>query len=99
MGAHIIELHTGAYCDAMQAGHSAEASRHLQLLRDAARDAAAAGIEVHAGHGLGFGNVAAVAAIPEIVELQIGHFLIGEAIFSGLENAIRRMRELMDAAR
>ena len=99
VGTHIVELHTGAYCEAVQAGHSGDASRHLQLLRDAARDASAAGIEVHAGHGLSFDNVSAVAAIPDIVELQIGHFLIGEAIFIGLENAIRRMRELMDAAR
>jgi pyridoxine 5-phosphate synthase len=98
-GAHIIELHTGAYCEAAQAGNSAEVSRHLELLRQAALGAASAGIEVHAGHGLGFDNVAAVAAIPEITELQIGHFLIGEAVFTGLENAIRRIREVMDGAR
>jgi pyridoxine 5-phosphate synthase len=99
LGANIIELHTGAYCEAVQGKNSEEAGRQLNLLRSAAREAAAAGIEVHAGHGLAFDNVAAVAAIPQIVELQIGHFLVAEAVFIGLENAIRRMRELMDAAR
>lgn len=99
VGAQIIELHTGAYCEAVQAGNTAEARRQLDLLRSAAQGAAVSGIEVHAGHGLSFDNVSAIAAIPEIVELQIGHFLIGEAVFTGLENAIRRMRELMDAAR
>ncbi len=74
-------------------------NRLLAALRNAAGDAWRAGIEVHAGHGLSFDNVADVAAIPEVVELQIGHFLIGEAVFDGLENVIRRMRKLMDAAR
>jgi pyridoxine 5-phosphate synthase len=71
----------------------------LTALQNAAGKAAGAGVEVHAGHGLSFANVRPVAAIPEVIELQIGHFLIGEAVFIGLEHAIRRMRQLMDDAR
>lgn len=99
VGAGIVELHTGAYCNAADAGDSSRTMALLAALRQAAREAAGIGTEVHAGHGLGYGNVGAVAAIPEIVELQIGHFLIGEAVFSGLEAAIRQMRKLMDGAR
>lgn len=98
-GAEIVELHTGAYCNATEAGDSASATGLLGALRRAAGDAARLGLEVHAGHGLGFDNVGAVAAIPEISELQIGHFLIGEAVFVGLQEAIREMRRRMDAAR
>ncbi len=95
IGAPVVELHTGAYCEA-----EGEARvRLLQNLREAARFGVAQGLEVHAGHGLGFETVGPVAAIPEIRELNIGHFLIGEAIFSGLDAAIRRMRALMDEAR
>ena len=99
VGARIVELHTGAFCNASDAGDDAVSRRLLSELRRGASEAAALDLEVHAGHGLGYGNVAEVSAIPEIVELQIGHFLIGEAIFVGLENAIRRMRMLMDGAR
>jgi pyridoxine 5-phosphate synthase len=99
VGAKIVELHTGAYCNAVENGNDNEAAHLLDDLRRAASEASDLGLEVHAGHGLGFANVAPVAAIPEIVELQIGHFLIGEAVFTGLENAIRRMRKLMDDAR
>lgn len=99
IGAKIVELHTGAYCNAADAGDRGRAMEMLRALQRAAGEAAASGLEVHAGHGLGFGNVGPVAAIPEIVELQIGHFLIGEAVFSGLETAIRQMRKLMDDAR
>ena len=74
-------------------------SRELQRLADAAALAAKNGIEPHAGHGLTYDNVTPVAAIPQIAELNIGHFLIGEAIFVGLDASVRRMRELMDAAR
>jgi pyridoxine 5-phosphate synthase len=98
-GAQIVELHTGAYCNAVESGNTDRAAYLLENLRRAAHAAAAMGLEVHGGHGLGFENVAAVAAIPEISELQIGHFLIGEAVFVGLENAIRQMRKLMDDAR
>jgi pyridoxine 5-phosphate synthase len=95
LGAPVVELHTGAYCDA--AGPLR--ARELARLVAAAALAASRGLECHAGHGLGFDTVAPVAAIPTIVELNIGHFLIGEAIFTGLEGAIRRMRALMDEAR
>jgi pyridoxine 5-phosphate synthase len=99
LGAPIVELHTGAYHDAGLAGDKTAVVDHLEALRKGARDAARLGLEVHAGHGLTFDNVGAVAAIPEITELQIGHFLIGEAIFLGLETAIERMRAIMDEAR
>jgi len=95
LGAPVVELHTGAYCDARQV----ERSQHLDRIVQAARHAGAVGLECHAGHGLTFDTVAPVAALPEVVELNIGHFLIGEAIFGGLESAIKRMRALMDQAR
>jgi len=98
LGAQVVELHTGAYCVAVRE-RKADAGRLLETLRDGARQADALGLEVHAGHGIDYETVGAVAAIPEIAELNIGHFLIGEAIFTGLEPAIRRMRALMDAAR
>ena len=96
LGAPVVELHTGAYCDAET---EADRSAQLERLRDAARYGAGRGLEMHAGHGLSFDTVAPVAAMPEFHELNIGHFLIGEAIFSGLDSAIRRMRSLMDNAR
>jgi pyridoxine 5-phosphate synthase len=95
LGAPVVELHTGAYCQA----EGARAERELRRLVDAAAHAEAAGLECHAGHGLSFDTVAAVASIPTIVELNIGHFLIGEAIFGGLDSAIKRMRALMNKAR
>jgi pyridoxine 5-phosphate synthase len=98
VGADVVELHTGAYCLAVREG-SAQAPALLERLRSAAAQAARAGLEVHAGHGIDYETVGAVAAIPQVVELNIGHFLIGEAIFVGLEAAIVRMRRLMDAAR
>ncbi|MGY6410956.1 MAG: pyridoxine 5'-phosphate synthase [Alkalilacustris sp.] len=99
VGAAVVELHTGAYCDLLDEGRQAEAEAELARLRTAATQAAALGLEVHAGHGLAFHNVAPVAAIPEVVELNIGHFLIGEAVFLGLPAAIAEMRARMDAAR
>jgi pyridoxine 5-phosphate synthase len=99
VGAQVVELHTGAYCEAVRAGDADEAAFHLARLQTDARQAAELGLEVHAGHGIDYATVAAVAAIPEIAELNIGHFLIGESIFIGLDAAIRRMRTLMDAAR
>ena len=99
VGAQVVELHTGAYCDALRAGDAALASRRLFALEDGAFDALHRGLEVHAGHGIDFDSVAAVAAIPAVAELNIGHFLIGEAMFCGLPAAIARMRALMDAAR
>ncbi|MDG5495012.1 pyridoxine 5'-phosphate synthase [Niveispirillum sp. BGYR6] len=96
VGAPVVELHTGAYADA-PAGRAREAE--LARLVAGAAHAASIGLECHAGHGLSFENVAPIAAIPTIVELNIGHFLIGEAIFSGLAATLTEMRARMDAAR
>ena len=93
--APVIELHTGRYAELDGEAQSVE----LRRLADAAALAAKNGIEVHAGHGLTFDNVGPIAAIPQVRELNIGHFLIGEALFVGLDGAVRRMREDMDAAR
>jgi pyridoxine 5-phosphate synthase len=98
VGAQVVELTTGHYCDAVRDG-SPEAPALLARLRQVASQAAALGLEVHAGHGIDYRTVKAVAAIPEMMELNIGHFLIGEAIFTGLAPAIQRMRMLMDEAR
>ena len=95
LGAPVLELHVGRYAELEGEARAAE----LHRLADAAALAAKNGIEVHAGHGLTYDNVAAVAAIPQVRELNIGHFLIGEAIFVGLGESVRRMREAMDAAR
>jgi pyridoxine 5-phosphate synthase len=97
--AKAIELHTGAYCRAALKGDRDTTELELQRLIDCARLAAGEGQEVHAGHGLNYDNVSSVAAIPEIVELNIGHHLVGEAIFVGLYESVRRMRETIDAAR
>ena len=99
IGAPVIELHTGAYCDAHAEDRFDERDVELERLREMAAFAHSLGLEVHAGHGLTFDTVAPVAAFPEVIELNIGHFLVGEAIFSGLDSAIRRMRDLMDRAR
>jgi pyridoxine 5-phosphate synthase len=99
IGADIVELHTGAYCERALTGDADAVATEIERIARAARHAAAAGLEVHAGHGLTFNTVAAVARLPQVVELNIGHFLIGEAIFGGLSAAIRRMRVLMDEAR
>lgn len=96
LGAPVVELHTGAYCDAVS---GADRIRELDRIKAAAAHAAEIGLECHAGHGLTFETVGPVAAIETVVELNIGHFLIGEAIFSGLDSAIRRMRAAMDKAR
>ncbi|HRE43130.1 MAG TPA: pyridoxine 5'-phosphate synthase [Terricaulis sp.] len=96
LGAPVVELHTGAYAEAFAAG---EAAPVLQAIREAAAAGHAQGLEIHAGHGLNFENVGPIAAIPEIRELNIGHFLIGEAVFTGLAAAVTEMRRRMDAAR
>lgn len=96
LGVPVVELHTGAYCDAAE---GAPREAELARLVAAASEGAALGLEIHAGHGLTFDNVAPVAALPDVVELNIGHFLIGEAIFGGLASTIVRMRALMDRAR
>ena len=99
IGAQVIELHTGAYCDAHAEGRFDERDAELERLRDMSRFAHSLGLEVHAGHGLTYETVGPVAAFPELRELNIGHFLIGEAIFLGLVPAIQEMRHLMDEAR
>jgi pyridoxine 5-phosphate synthase len=99
IGAQVVELHTGAYCDAFRAGEQDRAEAILARLRDGAALAGSLGLEVHAGHGIDYATVTPIAAIPQLAELNIGHFLIGEAIFIGLAPAIQRMRALMDAAR
>ena len=99
LGADIVELHTGSYCDYVLDGETAKADAELQRLRKGAAHAAGLGLEVHAGHGLTYNTVKAFAAIPEIVELNIGHFLIGEGIFVGLDRAVSQMRALMADAR
>jgi len=99
IGAEVIELHTGAYCDAHADGLFEERDAELVRLCEMSTFAHSLGLEVHAGHGLTYDTVAPVAAIAEVRELNIGHFLIGEAIFLGLEPAIREMRTIMDEAR
>lgn len=95
LGADIVELHTGRYCEL----EGDERAGELKRIIEAAQATDELGLECHAGHGLTFETVIPVAAIPNVMELNIGHFLIGEAIFSGLDSAIRRMRSLMDKAR
>ena len=95
LGAPVVELHTGAYCDA----GGTQRGQQLERIIEAARWTEKLGLECHAGHGLTFDTVAAVAAIAAVRELNIGHFLVGEAIFGGLESSIKRMRALMDKAR
>jgi len=95
LGAPVVELHTGSYCNAT----GAERRRELRRIADAAAYAAEIGLECHAGHGLSFDTVGPIAAIATIQELNIGHFLVGEAIFGGLESSVTRMRALMDKAR
>ncbi|HXC55463.1 MAG TPA: pyridoxine 5'-phosphate synthase [Rhizomicrobium sp.] len=97
--APVIELCTGAYCEAVLAADSAAVAHHLDAARASAAAAGRLGLEVHAGHGLTYDNVGPIAAIAQVRELNIGHFLIGEAIFVGLENSVRHMRALMDEAR
>ena len=95
LGAPVVELHTGAYCDAT----GTEQDRQFQRIAEAAEAAGELGLECHAGHGLTYQTVTPIAALANVRELNIGHFLIGEAIFSGLDSSIKRMRSLMDQAR
>lgn len=99
IGAPVIELHTGAYCDFHAEGRIEERDAELQRLREMATFAHSLGLEVHAGHGLTYDTVKPVAAFPEVMELNIGHFLIGEAIFVGLGASLAEMRRLMNEAR
>jgi pyridoxine 5-phosphate synthase len=97
--APVVELHTGAWCDAIAQGEAAKAEREFGRLRLAAAQARELGLECHAGHGLDYDTARTIAALPEIVELNIGHFLIGEAIFVGLAESLRLMRKAMDEGR
>ncbi|MCK0169382.1 pyridoxine 5'-phosphate synthase [Jannaschia sp. S6380] len=99
VGAQVVELHTGTYCDAVAEDRHDEAAAELDRLAAAAKAADELGLEVHAGHGITYDSVGPLAAIPQVVELNIGHFLIGEAVFRGLDGAIAEMRRLMDLAR
>jgi pyridoxine 5-phosphate synthase len=98
-GADIVELHTGRYCELALAGDAAGVAREIARIGEAARIAAGLGLEVHAGHGLTYLTVPPIARMPEIVELNIGHFLVGEAIFTGLDAAVRHMRAVTGEAR
>jgi len=99
LGAPVVELHTGSYCEAWNNGDRDAIQHHLKRIEAAAAYGASIGLEMHAGHGLTFETVAPIAAIPGLQELNIGHFLVGEAIFCGLEDSVRQMRRLMDEAR
>jgi pyridoxine 5-phosphate synthase len=99
IGAAVVELHTGHYSELLADGHADLAERELSALRRGAELAASLALEVHAGHGLTYDNVEAIAAIPELAELNIGHFLVGEAVFRGLGPAIEEMRRRMDLSR
>lgn len=99
IGAQVVELHSGAYCDAFHEGRFDVADRELEKMREMATFGHSLGLEMHVGHGLTYDTVSPVAAFPEVVELNIGHFLIGEAIFLGLAPAMAEMRRLMDEAR
>jgi pyridoxine 5-phosphate synthase len=98
-GAPVVEIHTGAYYEATAATDPARISAEFEKIKSAAELADSLGLEVHAGHGLTFWNVQPVAAIPQIVELNIGHFLVGEAVFMGLGEAVKEMKRLMQDAR
>lgn len=97
--APVVELHTGAWCHAVECGEHLAAENEFARLKHAATYAASRGLEVHAGHGLDYDTAKQISACQEVLELNIGHFLIGEAVFIGLEQAIRRMREAMNAGR
>jgi len=99
LGAPVVEFHTGEYAHAHLEGDGERTARELRRIADMAALASKNGIEPHAGHGLTYENVQPIAAIPQLAELNIGHYLVGEAVFVGLEAAVRRMRDLMDTAR
>jgi pyridoxine 5-phosphate synthase len=99
IGAPVVELHTGSWCDAVAHGELDKANREFGRIRVAAARAHELGIECHAGHGLDYDTARKIAALPQVVELNIGHFLMGEAIFVGLPETLRRMRAAMDEGR
>jgi pyridoxine 5-phosphate synthase len=99
LGAPVIEIHTGAWCHALFDANKAAAANEWGRICEGARLARSLGLEVHAGHGLDFASAETIAALPEIVELNIGHFLVGEAVFTGLVAAVKAMRTAMDRGR
>jgi pyridoxine 5-phosphate synthase len=99
IGAPVIEIHTGAWCDALAEGRAGAAEAEWDRIREGAQLARAAGLEVHAGHGLNYATAERIAALLEVVELNIGHFLVGEALFDGLAAAVKAMRAAMDRGR
>jgi pyridoxine 5-phosphate synthase len=99
IGAPVIEIHTGAWCDALAEGHPSVAEAEWRRIRDGAKLASRLGLEVHAGHGLSYTTAETIAALPEVVELNIGHFLVGESVFAGLGEVVRTMRAAMDRGR
>jgi pyridoxine 5-phosphate synthase len=99
LGAPVVEIHTGSWCHALTQNRPAEASAEWQAIRDGAVLANSLGLEVHAGHGLDYASAETIAALPQIAELNIGHFLIGEAVFDGLSGSVKRMRAAMDRGR
>ncbi len=99
LGAPVIEIHTGAWCEALAQKHDSEADAQWQRIREGAQLAASLGLEVHAGHGLDYASAEVIATLPQIVELNIGHFLIGQAVFDGLSQSVKLMRAAMDRGR
>lgn len=99
LGAPVIEIHTGAWCDALAEQRTREAESEWQLIRAGAERASGLGLEVHAGHGLDYGTAETIASLPQVVELNIGHFLIGESVFDGLAETVKFMRAAMDRGR
>ena len=99
LGAPVIEIHTGAWCDALAQGHARETEAEWRLIREGAALAHGFGLEVHAGHGLDYATAETIAALPQVVELNIGHFLIGEAVFEGLGETVKFIRMAMDRGR
>jgi pyridoxine 5-phosphate synthase len=97
--APVIEIHVGPWCEALVQGHAAAAEEEWKRIREGARLAKTLGMEVHAGHGLDYASAQIIAGLPEVVELNIGHFLVGEAVFDGLEKTVRLMRAVMDRGR
>ncbi len=99
LGAPVIEIHTGAWCDALVGGRMQEAEAEWRLIRAGAVLAKSYDLEVHAGHGLDYATAETIAALPEVVELNIGHFLVGEAVFEGLAETVKFMRAAMERGR
>jgi pyridoxine 5-phosphate synthase len=99
VGAPVIEIHTGSWCDAVVDGKTAQAAEEFKRIAGGAAFAASLGLEVHAGHGLDYRTAETIAALPQVVELNIGHYMIGDAVFAGLDEVVKKMRAAMDRGR